>query len=103
MISCTIHASYYAEGMSNALLESLACGRPIITTDKPGCRELVRDGINGYLIKQKDSKDLIEKVERFLSLPVEERRKMGLEGRRLVEESFSRDIVIKKYVEVIES
>lgn len=103
MISCTIHASYYAEGMSNALLESLACGRPIITTDKPGCKELVRDGINGFLIKQKDSDDLIEKVEKFLGLSVSERRKMGLEGRKLVEEKFSRDIVIKKYVEVIES
>ena len=102
MISCTIHASYYAEGMSNALLETLACARPIITTDKPGCRELVNDGVNGFLIKQKDSNDLIEKVEKFLSLSNTDRKKMGLQGRKLVEEKFSRDIVINKYIKAIE-
>ena len=103
MISCTIHASYYSEGLSNALLESLACARPVITTDKPGCKEAVIDGVNGFIIRQKDSQDLIEKVEKFLSLSNEQRKNMGLEGRKLAEEKFSRNIVINRYIDVIEN
>src|SRR5690606_17238654 len=63
---CTIHTTYYPEGMSNVLLESSASGRPVITTNRSGCREIVDDGINGYIVKQQSSKDLIEKIECFL-------------------------------------
>ena len=83
--SCTIHPTYYPEGMSNVLLESCACGRPIITTDRPGCREIVDDGVNGYVVKQQDGQDLIEKIEEFLGLSWEDRKQMGLEGIRLSE------------------
>ena len=99
--SCTVHPSFYPEGMSNVLLESCACGRPIITTDRPGCREIVDDGVNGYIVKQKDSGDLIDKIERFLSLTWEERKAMGLAGRSKVEREFDRSIVIQKYLEEI--
>ena len=99
--SCTIHPTYYPEGMSNVLLESCACGRPIITTDRPGCREIVDDGVNGFVIRQKDSQDLIEKIEKFLALSREARREMGLAGRRKVEGEFDRQIVIRKYMEEI--
>ena len=84
--------------MSNVLLESCACGRPVITTDRPGCREIVDDGINGYVVKQRDSQDLIEKIERFLSLSWDERRQMGLAGRRKVEREFSRKFVMDAYM-----
>ncbi len=100
--SCTIHPSYYPEGMSNVLLESCACGRPIITTDRPGCREIVDDGVNGYIVKQKDSQDLIEKVEMFLNLSWEDRKAMGLSGRAKVEREFDRRIVVRKYLEEID-
>lgn len=102
MTSCTIHPTYYPEGMSNVLLESCASGRPIITTDRPGCREIVDDGVNGFVVKQKDSRDLIEKIKKFLSLSVEERRNMGLAGRRKVEREFDRQIVVQKYLEEAE-
>lgn len=98
---CTIHPSYYPEGMSNVLLESAACGRPIITTDKSGCREIVDENVNGFIVKQKNSKDLIEKIERFLSLSFEEKRKMGLNGRKKVEAEFDRQLVVKAYLEEI--
>lgn len=101
MSSCTIHPTYYPEGMSNVLLESCSCGRPIITTDRPGCREVVEDGVNGFLIKPKDSDDLIEKVETFLNMSWEERRKMGIEGREKVVREFDRKIVVNKYLEEI--
>lgn len=96
--ACTIHPSYYPEGLSNVLLESAASGRPIITTDRAGCREAVRDGENGYVVKQRDSADLISRIEQFLSLSWEERRDMGRNGRELVEKSFDRRIVIEKYL-----
>ena len=99
--ACTIHPTYYPEGMSNVLLESCACGRPIVTTDRPGCREIVDDGINGYVVKQQDSQHLIDKIEKFLSLNMDERMKMGLAGRRKVEEYFDRKIVVDKYIEEI--
>lgn len=98
---CTIHPTYYPEGMSNVLLESCACGRPIITTDRPGCKEVVDDGVNGFLVKQKDSNDLIEKVQSFLDLSWEKKRDMGIAGRAKVEKEFDRQIVIKKYLEEI--
>ena len=99
--SCTIHPSFYPEGMSNVLLESCAVGRPIITTDRPGCREIIDDGVNGFMVKQRDSQDLIEKVERFLCLSWEERQQMGLAGRTKVEREFDRNIVVRKYLEEI--
>ena len=99
--ACTVHPSFYPEGMSNVLLEASACGRPIITTDRPGCRETVDDGINGYVVKQRDSQDLIEKIERFLSLSWEERKSMGLAGRAKVEREFDRKIVVGKYMDEI--
>lgn len=95
---CTIHPSYYPEGMSNVLLESAACARPIITTDRSGCREIIDDGINGFIVRQKDSRDLIKKIEQFIKLPWEEKEKMGLAGRKKVENEFDRKIVVDKYI-----
>ncbi len=101
--SATIHPTYYPEGLSNVLLESCASGRPIITTDRSGCREVVEDGVNGYMIKQKDTESLISAVEKFLSLSFEERKQMGIEGRRKVEEEFDRQIVVESYMERIDA
>ena len=101
--SCTVHPSFYPEGMSNVLLESCACGRPIITTDRPGCREIVDDGVNGYVVKQRDRDDLIDKIEKFLSLNWEDKKTMGLAGRAKVEREFDRNIVIGKYLEEVKS
>ena len=100
-VHCTIHPTYYPEGMSNVLLESAACSRPIITTDRNGCKEVVDDGITGYICKQKDLKDLIEKIEKFIQLPHEEKMKMGLRGREKVEKEFDRNIVINAYMHEI--
>ena len=96
--SCTILPSFYPEGISNVLLESAACGRPLITTDRAGCRETVCDGVTGLLVKQKDADDLIRKVEIFMMMNFEKRRQMGLAGRKKVEQEFDRNIVINKYL-----
>lgn len=101
--ACTVHPTYYAEGMSNVLLESAACARPIITTDRSGCREIVEDGVNGFVCRQKDSDDLIAKIEMFLALPWERRRDMGIAARRKVEREFDRQIIVDAYLEEIEA
>jgi galacturonosyltransferase len=95
---CTIHPTYYPEGLSNVLLESAASGRPIITTDWSGCREVVEDGVNGYEITQKNTQTLIKAVEKFLMLTNEERKAMGLAGRKKVEQEFDRQIVVDAYL-----
>ena len=87
--------------MSNVLLESCASGRAIITTDRSGCREIVDDGVNGYIVQQKNTQDVIEKIEKFLALSFEERKAMGLKGREKVEKEFDRNIVIGKYMAVL--
>ena len=100
-IHCIIHPSYYAEGISNVLLESAACGRPVITTNRSGCRETVTDGVSGLLVKQRDSFDLIEKIEQFLKFNYQTKKKMGMAARRKVEEQFNRSIVVESYMEEI--
>ncbi len=99
---CTVHPTYYPEGMSNVLLESCASGRPIITTDRAGCREIVEDGVNGFVVKQRSSEDLIAKMGKFLALSWDERKEMGIAGRRKVEREFDRRIVVEKYLKEIE-
>lgn len=98
MSHCTVHPTYYPEGLSNVLLESAACGRPIITTDRSGCREIIEDGVNGFVVEQKNSQDLIKKIEQFLELSLDDRKQMGIQGRMKVEKEFNRKIVVNKYL-----
>lgn len=98
---CVIHPTYYPEGLSNVLLEASATGRPIITTDRSGCREVVDDGINGYMIPCQDSGALVEAIDKFLSLSWDEKKELGKAARVKVEREFDRQIVVEKYVEEV--
>lgn len=99
---CTIHPSFYPEGISNVCLESAASGRPIITTDNPGCRDTVDDFVTGYIVKENNPKSFVREVEHFLHLPWEQKKIMGIKGREKVEKEFNRDLVIDAYMEEIE-
>ncbi len=96
-----IHPSTYGEGMSNVLLESASSGRPIISTDNPGCKETFLDGKTGFLYHGGDVSALCANIERFLTLSNEEREAMGKSGREYIKEKFSRSIVINAYIEKI--
>lgn len=96
-----IHPSTYGEGMSNVLLENAASGRYIITTDNPGCRETVVDGVTGQIYHGGDVDALVEKIEAFLAMPNERRKEMGDAGRAHVSANFSRAIVVQAYKEKI--
>lgn len=94
---CTVHPTYYPEGMSNVLLESAASGRPVITTDRSGCREIVDDSKTGYLVETHNNKQLIDKIEQFIKLSYEEKKNMGQLGRDKVKKEFDRESVVSKY------
>lgn len=98
---CIIHPSYH-EGMSNALLEALAVGRPVIASNIPGCKEIFDDGVSGIAVKVKDKKSLAEGIEKFLGMAKTEHEKMGIAGRYKVEACFDRKNVIEKYINTIE-
>ena len=87
--------------MSNALMEAASLAKPIITTNVPGCKELVDDGKTGFLCKVKDSKDLEKKLELFINLSKGKRIEMGNFGREKMINFFNRKAVISEYVNFI--
>lgn len=99
--SCTIHPSYYPEGMSNVILEAAACARPVITTDHPGCREGVENGTTGYIVPIKDSEALTKAIKSILDMTCEQREAMGLKARLKIENEFDREIVTNAYIKEI--
>ena len=90
---CVVLPSYH-EGMSNVLIEAAALGRPLITTNIPGCREAVNDGVTGLLVKVKDGDSLFDAMVRFLKLDRSARREMGLAGHAKAEAEFDRKAVV---------
>lgn len=98
---CLIHPTYYPEGMSNVILESAAAGRPVITTNRAGCREAVENGITGFVVPERNRAELFDAVERFLFLTNEQKKDMGLRGRKKMEREFDRQIVVDAYLDAI--
>lgn len=82
----------YREGLPKILIEAASCGRPIVTTDVPGCREVVKDDYNGYLVPEKNAKALKDALLKLINDP-EKRLEMGKASRKLAIEKFSNEIV----------
>lgn len=99
--SCVVLPSYYREGLSRALLEAAGMGKPIITCDLPGCREIVEEGKNGFLCRPKDYQDLAQKMERLYLLPPAEKQKMGEASRKKAEAQYDEKYVIQAYLDAI--
>lgn len=93
---CIILPSWH-EGMSNVMLEAQSIGRPVIGSNVNGVKETFRDQISGLSFEVKNKNDLLEKVQLFLSLSLEEKREMGLLGRKHVIDNFNRDTVVSQY------
>ncbi|WP_456384913.1 glycosyltransferase family 4 protein [Desulfolithobacter sp.] len=85
----------YREGLPKVLLEAMACGRPCVTTDVPGCREAVKDGENGLLVPVRDPESLADALKRLI-LDTDLRQKMGHRGREMAEKSFSQEQVARQ-------
>jgi glycosyltransferase involved in cell wall biosynthesis len=93
----------YREGLSRVLLEGASMSKPIITTDVTGCRDVVDDGLNGYLVPIKDSASLAIAMEKMIALSDSKRIEMGKRGRTKVINEFDEKIVIEHYMGVISS
>lgn len=93
---CVLLPSYH-EGMSRILMESASMSKPIIASNIYGCKEIVIDGFNGFLVKPKCHKDLYLKIIKFLELSNEEKNIMGKKSRKLALEKFDVRKVIAKY------
>ena len=96
-VDCIVLPSY-REGLSRVLLEAASMAKPIITTDVAGCKDVVDDGVNGFLCKVKDEKSLAEKIEKMILLTVNERKKMGEKGREKALKEFDEKLVIEQYI-----
>lgn len=94
---CVVMPSYH-EGMSNVNLEASATGRPVITTDIPGCRESVENEKTGWLCEPKNSDNLYEKMKAFLHTENSVREQMGKTARKKMENEFDKKIVVEQTI-----
>lgn len=99
---CVVLPSYH-EGLSRTLMEALAMGKPIITTDIPGCRETVKDGINGFICEPRNANSLRSAIIKFISLREDDRSAMGIASRILAEQRFDIRTVITRYESIIQN
>ena len=100
--ACCVVLPSYREGKSRVLLEAMALGRPIIASNVPGCKDLINDKKNGFIVRVRNSQDLESKIIKMINLTVQEKNRMGVEGRKIIEENYDERIVIKKYLDIIE-
>lgn len=91
----------YHEGLCNVLLEGASCGRPVLTTTVPGCKETFDEGITGMGCASKDAQALTKMIEKFILLPYTQKKAMGIAGRKKVEKEFDRSIVVQLYFQEI--
>ena len=91
--------SYYREGIPRSLLEAAACGRAIVTTDMPGCREIVQHGRNGLLVSPRSPAAIADAIDLLAGDP-DLRRRMGQVGREMVEREFAEEHVVAQTLDV---
>ena len=95
--SAVVLPSFYREGVPRILLEAAAMSRPIVTTDMPGCRDVVEQGVSGLLCQPKSAEDLAEKLLSLVSMSAEKRHAMGKAARSKVEAEFDESHVLAIY------
>ena len=85
----------YREGLSRVLLESMALARPIITTNVPGCKELIENNQNGLLVAPKNAEDLANKIIQLNLLPLKKKIDMGLNSRKIVQKYDIKKVIFQ--------
>ena len=94
--------SYYGEGLPKSLIEAAACGRPILTSNMPGCRDAIIDGVTGVLLPCKNPIALADAIESLAENP-DVRKKMGIAARKYAEDTFSLESVIAQHMVIYRS
>ena len=100
---CVVLPSRYREGVPRSLLEAAAMAKPLIATNTPGCRDIVEAGVNGLICSAGDTDSLLGAMREMVCKTAAERQQLGDAGRRLVQEKFSEEIVIRRYLAAIDS
>ncbi len=100
-INCFVLPSYYREGVPRSLLEAASLEIPIITTNNVGCKEVVKDGYNGFLCAIKDSNNLAEKMEKIMDMEKSFLQEMGGNGRKKIIAEFHEKLVLKHYQQIL--
>ena len=100
--SCVVLPSHYGEGVPRVLLEACASGRPIITTDNVGCRDVVEPGKNGWMVPPRDSRALAMAMKKFIEADEATANALAIAARRTAESRFDEQIVLGKYFERIQ-
>lgn len=100
--ACAIVVASFHEGMSNALIEAAATGRPVIASDISGCREAFEEGVTGFGFTPGSADDLIGAMEKFLALSKKEQAAMGKAAREKMEREFDRKVVIGEYLSEVD-
>ena len=98
---CFVFPSFYHEGIPRCLLEAAAMEVPIITSLNTGCREVVLEGVNGFLSVPNDAAQLAARMEEMMALGSADRKQMGQNGRKLVTENFDMEIILRAYDETL--
>ncbi|ATY78190.1 glycosyltransferase family 1 protein [Aeromonas veronii] len=98
---CMVLPSFYREGVPKSLLEAGAMGKPIVTTHNVGCKETVDDGINGFLCEPRSTESLVNALEKIIIMGHDLRLHMGKKSREKIENEFDENIVINKYIDLI--
>ena len=98
---CVVLPSYYREGVPRSLLEAAAMALPLVTTDTPGCRDAVVDGVTGWLCRPRDVPDLTRKLLAIAEMSGQARRAMGLMGRAHMAQNFSEQVVLQHYLQCV--
>ena len=101
LADCVVLPSY-REGTPRTLLEAAAMGRPLVATDVPGCREVVRHGFNGLLCRPRDAQDLADQMQAILQMSDAQLAKMGQASRQHVEDRYDEQLVIDAYLKVLD-
>jgi glycosyltransferase involved in cell wall biosynthesis len=100
---CVVLPSYYREGVPRTLLEAASMGKPVITTDMPGCRRVLEDGVTGFLVKPRNVADLVSKLTDIIRMPKHLREQMGERGRIKMIEEFDERKIVRRYLDEVQA
>lgn len=101
-VDCVVLPSYYQEGISRILLEAASMATPVITSDQPGCAQVIEDGRSGIVVRERDHDGLVTAMSHLLALSQGDLIRWGEHGRAYVKQRYNEDIVIKRYIEVLD-
>lgn len=97
---CFVLPSYYNEGMNRSIMEAISYQMPVITTDNKGCKEMVIDNVSGYIVPKNNTEKLYKAMKVFCLLDSKSKGAMGIAGRKLAENIFDEQKVLRQYIDI---